>query len=543
MEEGFTVSSKNDSKEKEEIAGGFVGNADLARMSHNTVNNLKQVSSEQTAGGFAGETSFAYLASIDADSSLVEALLQVISVVVKAIYNESLAELVGSGIDIGLGKILTVKVLGDPEVVEVNLLGLIVRISVNRLDGEQYDVVSVEIGDSKIQLKCDKDGQLIEDGQDELVINLIKANRTKIDSCTVTGVSGSAIGYDVYGSGATNNSNGINDGYAGGFVGYNNEGLLKNNNMYYCDVVRGVAGKTGPFTGSSSLESNWNFNTIASIEGDNNQYRIYRQTEDNTEYRHLLKADNSEICTKHSKEPTWNNIYRIVHMQTNTVQRFTDLKGALMSDGTQTKIPVEAYQENGAKAVLMNDVKTYPTESGDEEEPDDIQDPCKDKVELRIKKVWKNDTEKERPDVITLTITRTYQNDNGEKVGDNEFEEVIEMSKEDYQSKNVWEKIVSGLDAYRIGEGNGKKYYYTYYVSEELSENSDYETTISYPREDDTNKYHYTMVITNTKKTIWQEILPDTGGIGTTAIYMLGILLFGTYLGMTSYKRRKCSKQ
>ncbi len=44
------------------------------------------------------------------------------------------------------------------------------------------------------------------------------------------------------------------DGRSGGFVGYNDEGLLKNNNMYYCDVVRGTSKLVGPFSGKSDLE-------------------------------------------------------------------------------------------------------------------------------------------------------------------------------------------------------------------------------------------------------------------------------------------------
>ena len=60
--------------------------------------------------------------------------------------------------------------------------------------------------------------------KNEINISLIKANRTKIDKCTVTGI---ADGYDVYGGGAGNNANGTGQyGIAGGFVGWNNEGLL-----------------------------------------------------------------------------------------------------------------------------------------------------------------------------------------------------------------------------------------------------------------------------------------------------------------------------
>ncbi len=43
-----------------------------------------------------------------------------------------------------------------------------------------------------------------------------------------------------------NNDGNAKDGRSGGFVGFNDEGLLKNNNMYYCDVVRGTKDLVGP---------------------------------------------------------------------------------------------------------------------------------------------------------------------------------------------------------------------------------------------------------------------------------------------------------
>ena len=89
---------------------------------------------------------------------------------------------------------------------------------------------------------------------------------------------GISTGYDVYAGGAGNDADGsANDGRSGGFVGYNDEGLLKNNNMYYCDVVRGTPKMVGPFSGKSDLNSVYEFNTKAGVEGENNNYRIYRK--------------------------------------------------------------------------------------------------------------------------------------------------------------------------------------------------------------------------------------------------------------------------
>ena len=67
-------------------------------------------------------------------------------------------------------------------------------------------------------------------------------------------------------------------GIAGGFVGWNNEGLLENNNMFFADVIRGAKDLTGPFTGKSSLNSNWEFNDVKGIEGNENYYRCLLYT-------------------------------------------------------------------------------------------------------------------------------------------------------------------------------------------------------------------------------------------------------------------------
>src|SRR5699024_4294527 len=102
-------------------------------------------------------------------------------------------------------------------------------------------------------------------------------NRTELDGCTVTGV---ANGYDVFGGGASQDADGTHEtGIAGGFVGYNHEGKISNSEMIQCDVVRGKEKLVGPFTGYNDLKSVYWFNDIASIEGENNWYSIYRPEE------------------------------------------------------------------------------------------------------------------------------------------------------------------------------------------------------------------------------------------------------------------------
>ncbi len=268
--DGFTVhsNSKINQQDGSEIAGGFTGYADLGRMSGNTVTDLKQVTSGEIAGGFAGKTNFAYLAKINLNSDLVKYLLQAVNQILDALWVDDLQK--GDVIKINLG-IVEINALYDGELVSLNLLGLKIKVGL----AKDKSLATIYIGDSKIEINCSEGGTIDEQSlKNEINISLIKANRTKIDSCTVTGI---ADGYDVYGGGAGNNANGIGEyGIAGGFVGWNNEGLFKGNNMFFADVIRGAKDLTGPFTGKASLKSNWEFNDVVGIEGDENRYRIYR---------------------------------------------------------------------------------------------------------------------------------------------------------------------------------------------------------------------------------------------------------------------------
>lgn len=524
MQDGFTVKSKNsvNSEEKSEIAGGFAGYADLARMQGNRVVNLKQVASGEITGGFTGKTSFAYLADINADSELVNILVKLLNRLLQALWIADLEK--GNVIKIDLG-ILTVDALYDGNLVHVNLLGLDISIAL----AKENHLATVYIGDSKIEINCADDGS-IQDGdkvKNEIRISLIKANRTRIDGCTVTGI---LDGYDVYGGGAGNKKNGSAAlGYAGGFVGLNDEGLLKNNNMYLADVVRGTKGITGPFTGASSLDSNWDFNKVSGIEGENNQYRIYREPD--AAYTNILGKGGTALQSGFKSDAAWN-IYTVTHMEQGKVEQFADLKDAVMSNGTDKK-DLLAYMEDGAMAVLMDNKPTTPTEPDDTEPEPDVQDPCKDTVELRLRKVWKNDREEDRPDQITLHVTRSYEV-NGETVPDTEFQKEIVLNASDYESKDTWEKVLSGPDytAYRVGE-NEEHYYYTYSVSEDAL--AGYETTITY-----TGQYQYNMKITNTK--YWfDKPLPDTGGTSVVWLYMIGILLLAA-LSISEYRKRRSIK-
>lgn len=523
---GFTVTSKNtvNQKQKSEIAGGFAGFADLAKLDNNTVTNLKQVASEEIAGDFAGRTSFAYLAEIKADSWLVNQLITLLDKILQALWLEDLQE--GNVIRINLG-LITVDALYDGDLIHLNLLGLDISIAL----AKDKQLATIYIGDSKIEINCGNDGSIADSNEDlnnEINISLIKANRTRIRECTVTGIP---EGYDVYGGGAGNDKNGSGKlGIAGGFVGLNNEGLLQKNQMTFADVVRGSKDLTGPFTGKTNLDSKWDFNTVFGIEGEGNRYRVYRESD--AAYDKLVGRGNQELQSEFQSNEEWN-IYTITHMTENKVEQFADLKDAKLSNGTVQK-EANIYMEDGAMAVLMNNTPTEVTPpDGSEVEPPDIQDPCKDTVELKVKKIWKDDSEKERPEQITLHITRSYKDTDGKERMDESFGQEVVLNRSDYQSENVWEKILSGPEYTAYKEIDGQKYYYTYYVSEDTLDG--YTTKIEYQGD-----YHYSMTITNEKR--WfDKLLPETGGTGTTLIYTIGILLLLS-VAVMEYRKRKREK-
>ncbi len=451
-------------------------------------------------------------------------------------------------IEIDLG-IIKVNALYDGELAALNLLGLDIKVGL----AKDKSLATIYIGDSKIEINCSGGGTIDEETlKNEINISLIKANRTKISSCTVTGV---AAGYDVYGGGAGNNANGTGEyGIAGGFVGWNNEGLLEKNNMFFADVVRGAKGLTDPFTGKSSLKSNWEFNDVEGIEGNENYYRIYRDSDtayetllgtskqelhsqyeslDGSAYETLLGTSKQELHSQYESLDGWRNVYTIRHMTKDKVVKFTDLKDAVMKSGVEGTevLPVNVYREDGAMAVLMNNDATDPTEPGGNPAPPDIQDPCKDLIELRLKKVWKGDDPEDRPTEIVFRITRSYQAD-GATIQDPNFSQEVTLTPEDEITEDVWEKILSGPEytAYHVG-ADGKHYYYTYHITEVKVDG--YKTSIQYQ-----GKYQYDITVTN-EKNWFDQVLPETGGLGVIWIYGIGILLLAVY-GIMEYRKRRC---
>lgn len=536
---GYTVQSKDGKEQskdgKEQIAGGFIGYANLARMSgcnagdaKNQENSLKQVASGGTAGGFAGRTSFAYLADVKLDSTVVDALLVVLNNLVKALYLDKIQD--SNLLHINLG-IVKVDALYDGNLIHVNLLGLDISVGLSKKsddNNQQTDFAIIKIGDSSIKLPCDKNGIITKDNdvKSNISVNLIKANRTKITDSNVYGIS---TGYDVYAGGAGNDADGTaTDGRSGGFVGYNDEGLLKNNNMYYCDVVRGTSKLVGPFSGKSNLESVYDFNTKAGVEGENNNYRIYRKPAITFDE---IKKNSKLLTDTFSRENGWS-IFSIKHVV--QVDEYDTLQNAVMAaKGSSETADLNAYVSD-AKAVLMSDAKTT-VNTGDSTspEPSDAQDPCDEYVNLTINKVWKDfrNMDGSRPKSITVTISRSWTDADGTK-----HTEVVPGYKDHVIdgdiSKSTWQEIIKSekpdkrLPAY-IKDANEIPHYYKYFITEKEIEG--YTTTI------ETSKDGFTFTIINRHF----ALLPDTGGEGIMMFIIAGGLLLAFLLYTGRRRKRK----
>lgn len=522
---GYTVQSSGG---KEQIAGGFIGYANLARMSgciagdsNIQTNGLKQVTSGGTAGGFAGRTSYEYLGNIDLDSTLVNALLTILNQLVKALYLDKLQAANLLNIDLG---IIQIKAAYEGDLLSVNLLGLKISVGLSKASTEnqqQTDFAIIKIGDSTIKLPCDSNGIKQDDNtKSNISISLIKANRTKITDSNVYGIS---YGYDVYAGGAGNDKDGsANYGCSGGFVGFNNEGLLQNNNMYYCDVVRGTQNLVGPFSGESKLNSSYSFNTKEKVEGEQNNYRIYRKLDVALDQ---IKKGSNKLNLSYEKDTSsgWD-IYTLGHM--NSIKSYETLQNAKLTDNnSSTTAELKAY-ESPAKAVLMADTKTtLNTGESDTPEPSESQDPCDENIKLTINKVWKDFRNMDgiRPVSITVKISRSWTDADG-------TEHPEDVSGYDNYvitgdpSKSTWQEVIKELPAYKT-DGDDI-YYYKYSVTE--TEINGYTTTIK--SSDD----GFTFTIINRHF----ALLPDTGGKGIMMFILAGGLLLA-FLLYTGRRRKK----
>lgn len=135
--------------------------------------------------------------------------------------------------------------------------------------------------------------------------------------------------------------------------------------------------------------------------------------------------------------------------------------------------------------------------------------------------------------VYIFNITRSYEKD-GKPVVDTNFNKEVILTKKDAQTSDIWEKVLTGAEytAYHVGT-DGKKYYYTYHVSEMKVDG--YTTEITYKGD-----RQYSITVTNTKN--WfDSLLPETGGMGKALLYALGVLLL-CLVTATEYRKRKSTR-
>ncbi len=463
----------------EPISGGFAGYADDAQIKNSNMTKLKQVRSDEIAGGFVGKTNMSYAVSAEVDAPLVQLVLGIVNALVKALYVDELEASNLFDLDIDL---VSLKLLSDGDLLYVNLLGLRIGVSlVKSADPGVTDTALITIGDSTVELPCNENGIDTTGQNAEVVVNLIKSNRTRIDNCSVTGVSG---GYDVYGGGASNTEDGSGaNGCAGGFVGYNNEGKFTSDRMVYCDVIRGTAHKVGTFSGETSLESVYSFNTLESIEkvaGEENHYSVYRDTD----LTYALTSSGDEIATATADDGTAYSRFDITHLEapitpdTNEAYYhiFEKWEGAkLASDASGEDAAMLGVYVSSAKAVLMLDT---PTDSNDESlipDPGENNDPCGN-IELTVQKVWNDNNNKDhsRPNQIQVRI-RQYLDDNanGELYLDSSVISdvdtvdgwfTISRSEHGRAGSATWTRTIKNLPVYTTV--NGTTHYYSYTVEE-----------------------------------------------------------------------------
>ncbi|WP_370844365.1 LPXTG cell wall anchor domain-containing protein [Gemmiger formicilis] len=498
------------------IAGGFAGYADLAKISSCSTNLLKKVTSGQIAGGFIGKTDMNYVVSAELQSRLLNTVFVIVDKLLGFLYIGKLQDV--GFIDINLGPILKLAVLSEGNTLSVTLLGLKISVALNKAtEPGQSDLAIITIGDSVIELPCTQNG-IDKDKIPNVKINLIKGNRTDIDSCTVSGISS---GYDVYAGGADDTTDGSNNsGYSGGFIGLNHEGQVKNSTMTLCDVVRGTKNLVGPFTGVNDLKSVYSFNTIKSIEGNNNHYSIYRAY--NALLAKVAKANKDVFgsAEKDTSTGTDYNRYEVLHL--DKITEFSDLKDAKMEDAAAATTADLAAYASPAKAVLMLDTANTDNPDSTITEPADTADPCKKYVDLTISKIWKDfaNIDGKRPNEIKVNIYQQEFKPDGTAAGDKTLYKTIIMTKDDVESghASTWRTVLKNAPVLKYqttADGTVTDTIEAYYVYSFEEETVPGYTLTGSTYDEKT--YHAT--ITNTH----HPMLPDTGSTGDWLYVVVGV--------------------
>lgn len=497
------------------IAGGFAGYADLAKINGCSTTALKQVTSGQIAGGFIGKTDMNYVVSTELQSKLLNGLFEIVNELLRILYIGDLQNL--GFVNVNLGPILKLKILSEGDTLSVTLLGLKISVALNRNLGEgKSDLAIITIGDSVIELPCTRNG-IDKDDIPNVKINLIKGNRTDIDGCSVTGIS---AGYDVFAGGAGNDVDGTDkEGYSGGFIGLNHEGQVKYSTMTLCDVVRGTENLVGPFTGVNDLKSVYSFNTIKSIEGNNNHYSIYRAF--NEALKNVAKANKDVFgsAKKDTSTGTDYNRYDVLHL--DKITEFSDLKDAKMEDAAAATTADLAAYESPAKAVLMLDTANADNPDSTITEPADTADPCKKYVDLTISKIWKDfaNIDGKRPNEIKIKIYQQEFTPDGTP-GDKPLYKTIIMTKDDVESghASTWRTVLKNAPVLKYqtaADGTVTDTIEAYYVYSFEEETVPGYTLTGSTYDEKT--YHAT--ITNTH----HPMLPDTGSTGDWLYVVVGV--------------------
>lgn len=586
---GYTVSSTHhgadygaatDGATGREVAGGFVGYADLARVLDCDAGNLKLVTSGEIAGGFAGEARRASLVELQVASPLVDFVLKIVNLILKVLYTDGLQNLgvLKLGEWFGTGKIFDIKLLADGNTAYVNLFGLKIGVALSKKSTENQqdtDVAIITIGDSVVKLPCTETGGIDTEGnRSKLTAELIKANRARVEDCAVTGVTG---GYDVFGGSASQEADGtagLGTGYAGGFSGLNDEGVLYDNNMYYADVVRGTAEKVDPFA-NTELTSVWDFNSMKDIVGPDkdahyNTYRVYREHVEGVTSAMTAGGANIASGMTDTGEDTANtglDRYDVQFFHTvncfdqdiansgaagDDKTKWIGMKGAQRTGESGFMEDLGVY-ESASKAVLMLDTAQTGNDGVLTPEPDEGQDPCATQVDITIQKVWNDGGDKEgkRPEKIAVTLEAFYDDGKDNKVIPDTIvvvsadgvelqvknPQTIELSAADASGwTDTWRKVLSGLPV-AFTDGHGQLHYYSYRVTEVSATYADGTSkslaeagyTVTYG----TETVDHAITITNTDL----PMLPETGGAGI----WLAVAAGGMLLAWGAYERRRRS--
>ena len=218
-----------------------------------------------------------------------------------------------------------------------------------------------------------------------------------------------------------------------------------------------------------------------------------------------------------------------------------DWKGATVGGA-----PLGVYASAG-KAVLMDDTAVSDNTGGLTPEPGDGQDPCAQKVDVTVQKVWNDghNADGKRPDSITVQLTATYTDANGKTHTPETIQTVdadgnlsgekiknpitVTLSTADQSAwTDTWRKVVEDLPvAIKV---DGEVHYLTYTPTEvTVGEGEDAVKlgesgyTVSYT----VDAHDRVITITNSTP------LPETGGMGAHWFAILGVLIVGVGILLT----------